>query len=50
MKKTYVEPQAVVVKIGVCSVLSGSLSLGGNASSAGVTSGDSRGYDDWDED
>ena len=53
MKKTYIEPQAVVIKVGVSSVLcgsGGSLGLGGNASDAGVTSGDSRGYDDWDED
>jgi len=52
MKKTYIEPQAVVIKVGVSSVLcgSGTLGLGGNASDAGVTSGDSRSYDDWDED
>ena len=45
MKKKYIEPQAQVITIEVASVIcTSSMSLGGNASSNGVTSGDSRAY------
>ena len=49
MKKTYIEPKVDVIKVGVCSVICGSLPMGGKASENSVTSADSREFE-WDDD
>jgi hypothetical protein len=51
MKKTYIAPEMEVVNIETVNMIAASLtSSGKTTSSGGVTSGDAKVFDDWDED